>query len=529
MSTNGISPNGNLDINDFYRVPNEKLTDAEKNSLKVTQLSELQTNISKEIGTNWLTRTFNKIFHHGRTVALKNLNEKLISGVTPEQVWLTDALPKKTQELFRNYLSLFAEPEIKEDFKSSLTKEEFQQIWDSKQSQPIGEGGFGTVYQSADGKYALKVAKEGKSIVDDTVKNEALKNNTKAFDDQFYYKENDGFITKYVGTFKTEDNIDVAVFEKIEGQDFSKVDATTPALQCRLLAQAATAIAISHEAGCINSDIKPENMMVSTDPLILKLIDQGGVVDLTKGVTRSDIGTPGYEAPESAHPAPASDVFSLGVTILEKLSKDNPTIATLAAKTMLAFQKEALGLSFDGKYSRRSVSQGIAVVFQKGQLFGTPEESRFVGYLLRDCLAYRPEDRISAAQAAEILQVFSSYLENPVEECPNYDTVKAIAIEDCPKGIPIALRKMLFDPKTQSQALKAIKNLVNVDPSYKSTPSYGMILLLKSPGKFASWAGKNPEAAQDLKKRSYVLGSAHNPDQDMPVSEETYRKIQSLS
>ena len=283
MIINRTSSNGNIGIEDFHNVSHAKLTNEEKDSLKLRQLSKLQTNINKEIGTNWFTKALNYVFHHSRTVALKNINEKLNSGVPPEQTWLTDALPKKTQELFRNYLSLFAGPEIRENFKSSLTQEEFQQIWDKKQSQRIGKGSFGTVYQSADGKYALKVANEGKSIDDDTIKNQALKRNAEAFDDnQFYYRENEGFITKYVGTFKTEDNIDVVVFERIKGKDFSEYNAKEASMQCRLLAQAATAVAISHEAGCINSDIKPQNMMVSTDSLILKLVDQGGVIDWTK-------------------------------------------------------------------------------------------------------------------------------------------------------------------------------------------------------------------------------------------------------
>ena len=235
MSINGTSSNGGINIEDFHKVSNERLTDNEKAYLKATQLSELQTNISKEIGTNFFTRAFNYVFHHTRTVALKNISEKLNSGMPPEQAWLTDYLPQKTQELFRNYLALFTEPKIQEDFKSSLTQEEFQQIWDNKDTEPIGKGGFGTVYQSAGGKYALKIANPGKSIVDDKVKNEALRHNTEAFDDQFYYKGNVGFITEYVGTFQTDSGEDVVVFEKVNGEDFSKVNAKTPGLQCQTI------------------------------------------------------------------------------------------------------------------------------------------------------------------------------------------------------------------------------------------------------------------------------------------------------
>lgn len=113
-----------------------------------------------------------------------------------------------------------------------------------------------------------------------------------------------------------------------------------------------------------------------------------------------------------------------------------------------------------------------------------------------------------------------------------------MAIQDCPKSIPIALRKMLFDtnPKIQQKAALIIKNLVKSDPSYKGTPSYGLTLLVlrkqnnsnsmsKNLGEqsFESWAKENPQALQQLKQRVYVL-SDQTPgnEQDMPVSKEIY-------
>ena len=100
---------------------------------------------------------------------------------------------------------------------------------------------------------------------------------------------------------------------------------------------------------------------------------------------------------------------------------------------------------------------------------------------------------------------------------------------------------MLFEPKTQQKAVSVIKDLVKADPSYKNTPSFGFVLLLNEQGffgrlknkfqsdNFSAWTKENPEAFQQLKDRTYVFGRAHNPDQDMPVTEEIYRKIQNLS
>lgn len=168
----------------------------------------------------------------------------------------------------------------------------------------------------------------------------------------------------------------------------------------------------------------------------------------------------------------------------------------------------------------------------------------FIGSLLKDCLAYKPEDRISAAQAGEILQIFSSYLEakesDPKATCPNYNEIKNMALQDCPKGIPIALRQMLFDPNTQEKGISIIENLVKADPSYAKTPSYGFILLLKDQETFSglknlfaketfqSWAKQNQEAVQWLKERTYIQGNTPQANQDMPVPKDIYEKIQNF-
>ncbi|MGX8717307.1 MAG: protein kinase domain-containing protein, partial [bacterium] len=299
----------------------------------------------------------------------------------------------------------------------------------------------------------------------------------------------------------------------------------------------ATAIAISHEAGCINSDIKPANMMVTKDFSLLKLIDQGAIINLTEGITNVSSYTPDYASPEAFQShmyhslviagtpdveeksvSPAIDVYSLGVTILEKLSTLNGASEEIKQIREL-FKKEPV-VAFEN-------------IGESKNLFGTPEESKFIGQLLQDCLAVKPEDRISAAQVAEILQVFSSYLEEketkPDIECPNYDTVKGMAIEDCPKAIPIALRKMLFhsDRGIQQKAISIIEKLVEADPSYKSTPSYGMVSLLQSNNAFSTWTKDYPDALKQLKDRTYILGQ-ECPDKDMPVSKEVYNRIQAF-
>lgn len=529
-------------------------------SKKSVSLTALQTNIDKKIGTNKFTRFLNKIFHHRRTVALNNLQSTLKNSFGTEVDFneiesLLKHLPKSTQNLFKAYLKLLEETEAPEVFKTKLTQEEFQALYDSKIEKPLGKGSFGTVYSSKEGKYVFKVPNQGNSMAEDKKNNEALKHNFDAFDKQLYYKEYQGFITKYVGTFKNKDGIEVAVFEKIEGQDFWDYHTPESSELVRFFAQFATAIAISHEAGCVNSDVKPSNAMVAPEAGLLKLIDQGGIIDLTQENPMFTCCTSAYASPEvllryynrsEKMMTPASDVYSLGCSILEKLQDvAEPSIGKKIRRVLNKLHEDFCDFElYPNHYLqlRKGFASYIADFCKKFEVIeGDPEGSEFIGLLLKDCLAFNPQDRISAAQAGEILQVFSSYLEAKEEnltaemmgkplkdvKCPNYADVKKMAVQDCPKGIPIALRKMLFDTdlKTQQKAIANIEKLVESDPSYINTPSYGLVLAMKEPKHFQNWIMGNTESAKELKERIYVRGQDPKDKQDMPVPKEIYHRI----
>ena len=110
-------------------------------------------------------------------------------------------------------------------------------------------------------------------------------------------------------------------------------------------AQLASALGYAHAQGVIHRDVKPSNILMSSDGRTAKLLDFGvarvGELDAERQMGRTQagqmIGTPRYMSPEQALGLPVdnrSDLFSLGVVLYEmvtgKVAFPGMGLATLA-------------------------------------------------------------------------------------------------------------------------------------------------------------------------------------------------------
>lgn len=135
------------------------------------------------------------------------------------------------------------------------------------------------------------------------------------------------------------------VMELLQARSLADILTTDGPLPARVAAKIGLALVgalqAAHEAGIIHRDVKPGNVLISTDGrCVLSDFGAAQMHQVSGGTTPGKVlGSAHYIAPERAvgHPAePASDVFSLGVTLYAALEGRPPFDRGDAVSTMRA-------------------------------------------------------------------------------------------------------------------------------------------------------------------------------------------------
>jgi Serine/threonine protein kinase len=195
--------------------------------------------------------------------------------------------------------------------------------------KPLGEGAFGTVYLATNRKNADQVAvkKIPKRLTDDA----SFQNEVNAL---VRVRENGGhpYICGLREIFEDEKYYYMVLDLVSGGEMFEhliKLGAYSEADASRLVKEVAAALTFLHGIGIVHGDLKPENLMLSTDRTedgTIQIVDFGcaQVSDESGGVEvalKSSAGnTPAYCPPEVLESsnrtiAPPMDVWGLGVIL----------------------------------------------------------------------------------------------------------------------------------------------------------------------------------------------------------------------
>ncbi len=195
----------------------------------------------------------------------------------------------------------------------------------------------------------------------------------------------------------TNDRLEYLVMELLDGRSLDAILGTSPMLQIshaiRIVKEMARGLAAFHRAGIYHVDLKPENVMVVTGPLVnkpidgenwVKLIDLGTArltYELTVDAELPTVGTPAYMAPEAILDRTVdgrADLHALGIVFYEILAGRHP-LAGIDDADML-----------QAHVDRRALP--ISAYRPEIQAGGALET------LIGDCLEKRPEERFQSAR-----------------------------------------------------------------------------------------------------------------------------------
>ncbi|OQS07161.1 ser/thr kinase [Thraustotheca clavata] len=199
----------------------------------------------------------------------------------------------------------------------------------------IGKGGFGTVYNALDLRNGKSVAIKQVSLID-MAKEELAAIESEISLLKKLHHEN---IVKYYNTIKEDDYLYI-ILEYMENgslaQFMKKFGTLSETLVAMYITQVLRGLAYLHAQGVLHRDVKGANILTTKDGLV-KIADFGVAIKLNEAQkSNSVVGSPYWMAPEVIEMAgwsSASDIWSVGCTIIELLTQKPPyfDLAPMAA------------------------------------------------------------------------------------------------------------------------------------------------------------------------------------------------------
>jgi len=219
----------------------------------------------------------------------------------------------------------------------------------------LGKGGFGKVF----------LAKELRS--ENLVAIKQLKNEDKSKQDDIIYemqmlsKFNHPNIVSYKHHFVQKDLLYIVMEYCQLGslRDLMRKEKITSTFVWKWMSELTETLQLVHEKGIIHHDIKPENILF-TENRTIKLTDFG--------IANTGGGTRAYMSPEAlgwetvAVKDARVDVYALGVTLLELLTKQNPFFFKVAEEIIELLDRKDFGINGLPNWQQEIILKAIAKI-----------------------------------------------------------------------------------------------------------------------------------------------------------------------
>ncbi|MHC5037711.1 MAG: protein kinase domain-containing protein [Planctomycetota bacterium] len=218
---------------------------------------------------------------------------------------------------------------MKKPKKKGAKKFEITELGPYTVARMIGKGGMGAVFEAtrkgAKKRYALKILLPA---VADTEALERFKREVEAG------KELDHPGIVKIHEIGYEKGKYFFAMDFVDGKPLDKIidgEGIAPEEGARIMRDAAEALAHAHAKGIIHRDIKPNNIILSKEGKVF-ITDFGIARQESSATLTADgqiLGTPFYMSPEQAtgrrkEITPGSDIYSLGITFYELLTRTTP-------------------------------------------------------------------------------------------------------------------------------------------------------------------------------------------------------------
>ncbi len=253
---------------------------------------------------------------------------------------LLNQQPESNQGPLKNYLDQFFATEVDENFLVNTGRVRTDRwlgvcLGAYRIDSLIAHGGMSDVYlaERIDGEYQQQVAIK---IIRDGIQLERVKQFQERFqiERQILARLQHSNIARLLDAGTTEDGTPYYVMEFIDGLTIDKYcqeNALSITDIFQLVAKVCQALASAHQQLIIHRDIKPDNILVTTDGEP-KLLDFGIAKILEENNDRNNNPTlqaltPAYASPEQIQQLPlglATDIYSLGVVLYELLTQQLP-------------------------------------------------------------------------------------------------------------------------------------------------------------------------------------------------------------